>query len=74
MNDHIRQALDERIDWINEVVGRVREDGIEELQKAVLDLPNQHLRSMLFVLMLQRLSDAENLAAYLEGQQQIAQN
>ena len=66
IDPEVKQALDQRIDWINSVEAAERKDGVKALQKAIDELDDEHLRLTLFVLMSLRISDRkaiEELAA-----------
>jgi hypothetical protein len=65
-NDHdldpeIKRALDERIEWIEQVTGLARAENWPGVQAAINDLDPAHLRSMIYVLVLARGGDAKKL-------------
>jgi hypothetical protein len=65
INPQVREALDERIDWINQVTDLCRKRGPEGIQKPIADIDDEHLRSMIFVLILGRAGDQDQYAAML---------
>ena len=61
----VAQALDERVEWIRQAFGALREQGPTALAPLIDNIPAEHLRSMVFVLLLQRENDMNNLEELL---------
>jgi hypothetical protein len=61
----VKKALDERIAWIDHAFHTVRERGLDALPPLIDQIPDEHLRSMIYVLTLQRDSDYSNVAEML---------
>ena len=61
----VAQALDERVDWIERAFGALREDGPTSLSPLIDEIPPEHLKSVVYVLMLQRANDYENVKEML---------
>ena len=60
-----RKALDERIEWINQVTDLCLKHGADAIQKHIDEIEDQHLRSMIFVLVLARARNLEERAQLL---------
>jgi hypothetical protein len=63
----LERALAERVDWINRVTQLAADDNWQAVQRAIDELDHEHLRSMIYVLVLARGSDlrrARDATAY----------
>ncbi len=65
IDPEVAQALDERSEWIARAFVAVREQGPAVLGPLIDEIPDDHLRSMIFVLMLQRDKDYKNVTEML---------
>jgi hypothetical protein len=54
-------ALEERIAWIVETTRLLAAGDCQAVQRAIDELDDEHLRSMIYVLLLARASDAEQV-------------
>src|SRR5262249_26973610 len=61
LDPELRRALDERIDWINQVTDLCRERGGGAIHQHIDKIDDQHLRSTIYVLILARVSDHAKL-------------
>jgi hypothetical protein len=61
IDPNIKEALDNRIDWINRVTDLVVSERIEAVTKAIDEIPDEHLRSVIYVLLLARGGDAQKM-------------
>ena len=66
LDPEVKKALDERIEWINTVTGLCRERGAKAIQKPIDEIDDNHLRSMIFVLIIARADDRETLTKALD--------
>ena len=65
MNDEQRSAFDERIHWINHVTDLARDGNLPAAWQAIEEVDDEHLRSMIFVLIVGCAGDQDELAARL---------
>ena len=65
LDPEVAEALDERSEWIARAFVAVREHGPAVLGPLIDEIPDEHLRSMIFVLMLQRDKDHKNVTEML---------
>jgi hypothetical protein len=61
MPDEIRKAVDERAEWIDAACEAAIERGPQALSDAIQALDDEHYRSMLYMLLLARANDLEQL-------------
>ncbi len=57
----VTEALDERLTWINTVTDLVAADNWQSVTKAIDELDDEHLRSMIYVLILARGNDLNKM-------------
>ena len=61
MKDETKQALDERINWTNQVTDLARKPDIRAVVRAIEEVGDEHLRSLILVLVLTRVDDYERV-------------
>ncbi len=61
LDPQIKAALDQRIEWIDQVTDLARAENFSAVQRATSDLDDEHLRSLIYVLVLARGGDAKTL-------------
>ncbi len=61
MDPRVKKALDERVEWINRVTDLVVDEKLKAVAEAIAEIPDEHLRSMIYVLMLARGGDARTM-------------
>ena len=57
----VEVALEERVEWINGVTELAAEDDWQGVQTAIDQLDDEHLRSVVYVLIMARSGDAQRL-------------
>lgn len=61
IDPEVKAALDERIEWINGVTEFATAGDWQSVQKAIDQLDDEHLRSVIYVLILARGGDTQRL-------------
>jgi hypothetical protein len=61
MDEQTQGAFDERIQWINQVTDLARDGRLDRVWAAIQDVDDEHLRSLILVLVLTRVDDYERV-------------
>jgi hypothetical protein len=64
MDDQTQTAFDERIRWINQVTDLAKDGNLKAVWQAIEDVDDEHLRSLILVLVLSRVDDFERIKAH----------
>jgi hypothetical protein len=64
MDDETWTAFDERIRWINQVTDLAKDGNLPADWQAIEDVDDEHLRSLILVLILSRVDDYERIKAH----------
>ncbi len=59
LDPETKKALEERIEWIKTVTDLCRERGADAIQKPIDEIDDEHLRSMICVLIIARAGDRD---------------